>query len=80
MQNNELKAGTEADKRTAADSIPSASLEQNGVLSAADFEKKCVRINTILNMKKVLEILMCHVNKIVFLLFDPDTNGDDFEF
>jgi hypothetical protein len=35
MQNNEQKAGTAAEKRTAADSIPSASLVQNGLLSAA---------------------------------------------
>ena len=35
----ELSAGTTDDKRTAAESIPSASLEQNGLLSAADFEK-----------------------------------------
>jgi hypothetical protein len=32
MQNNELKAGTEADKRTTADNGTSASLVQNGVL------------------------------------------------
>lgn len=32
MQNNELKAGTEAEQRTAADSVPSASLVQNGML------------------------------------------------
>jgi hypothetical protein len=80
MNKNNSSAGTAADKCTAAENGTSASLAQNGMLSAADFEKKCVRINTILNMKKVLEILMCHVNKIVFLLFDPDTNGDDFEF
>jgi len=35
MQNKELKAGTNDEQRTAADSIPSASLVQNGVLSAA---------------------------------------------
>jgi hypothetical protein len=35
MNKNEHSAGTAADKRTAADSIPSASLEQNGLLSAA---------------------------------------------
>jgi hypothetical protein len=35
MQNNEQKAGTAAEKRTAADSIPSASLVQNGVLAEA---------------------------------------------
>lgn len=33
MNKNEISAGTAADKRTAADSIPSASLEQNGVLA-----------------------------------------------
>lgn len=32
MNKNELLAGTEADKRTTADSIPSASLVQNGLL------------------------------------------------
>jgi len=35
MQNNEQKAGTAAEKRNAADLIPSASLVQNGLLSAA---------------------------------------------
>lgn len=34
MQNKEQKAGTAADKCTAANYIPSASLEQNGVLCA----------------------------------------------
>lgn len=33
MNKNELLAGTAADKRTEADSISSASLEQNGLLS-----------------------------------------------
>lgn len=35
MNKRNSSAETAADKRTAADSIPSASLEQNGVLSAA---------------------------------------------
>lgn len=35
MNKNELSAGTAAEKRTEVESIPSASLVQNGVLSAA---------------------------------------------
>lgn len=35
MNKKELSAGTNDEQRTTADSIPSASLEQNGVLSAA---------------------------------------------
>lgn len=35
MNKNEISAGTAADKRTAADLSTSASLEQNGLLSAA---------------------------------------------
>ena len=34
----ELQAGAAADKRTAADSIPSASLVQNGMLPAVDMK------------------------------------------
>lgn len=34
MQNNELKAGTKAEQRTAANNSTSASLEQNGMLAA----------------------------------------------
>ena len=29
-------------------------------------------------MIKAFQILMDYVKKVVFLLFDPDTNGDDF--
>lgn len=29
-------------------------------------------------MIKSFEILMDYVKRVVFLLFDPDTNGDDF--
>jgi hypothetical protein len=35
MNKKELSAGTAANKLTAADLLPSASLEQNGLLSAA---------------------------------------------
>lgn len=40
MQNNEQKARTAAEQRTAADSIPSASLTQSGMLADAYHRRK----------------------------------------